>query len=77
MLTWTAESDTRIRAGIYRIDLSHVARLGQPSPVYHVHAGYAFLGAAPCPQQARAMCIEHAQKEDARTCSNPQACAPR
>jgi len=57
---WVRPGADTLERGIYRIQKSHVSRLfGDPAPVYHAHAGPAFLGAAPDAEQAKDLCAEH------------------
>jgi hypothetical protein len=57
---WQRTGYDQIARGPYRISKSHVARrhIGV-SPVYHCFHRYAFLGACPCPDQAKALCLQH------------------
>ncbi|WP_068634908.1 hypothetical protein [Thauera butanivorans] len=57
---WQRTAVDRLENGPARIDKSHIARsVGEPAPIYHAHVGYAFVGAFPCPDSAKAACEAH------------------
>lgn len=57
---WIRTAPDTLERGLYRIDKSHLRRqFAEPAPIYHVHAGLVFLGAAPDAEQAKDLCAEH------------------
>ena len=65
---WTRTAPDRIERAGFRIDKGHVARLlAEPAPIYYCHApGGVFIGAAPSPDDAKALCESYTQR------GNPQ-----
>ncbi len=66
---WVRSGPDTLARGIYRIEKSHIHRLlADPAPIYHAHAGFAFLGSFSTAETARAYCDEHEREEAATPC---------
>ncbi len=66
---WIRSAPDTLERGIYRIEKSHIHRLlADPAPIYHAHAGFAFLGAFSSAETARAYCDNHEQEEATTPC---------
>jgi hypothetical protein len=66
---WIRTAPDTLERGIYRIEKSHIRRLlADPAPIYHCHAGHAFIGVTGDASDAMALCDRHAQAERSPTC---------